>query len=702
MLVAPGDIARPHDEVRLMPARFLHACIAALAAVSAVSSGAPAHAGAPALQPMDVFQLQWAADPQISPDGRQVAYVRRYGDVMKDVYAGDLWLVDADGREHRPLVNGAASPRWSPDGKRLAYVAGDGAGAQLFVRWMDSGATAQVTRVQRKPSDLAWSPDGRSLAFIMPVPEEPQPLAKPLQKPEGAEWAAAPRVIEKLVYRSDGEGYLKDEREQVFVVRADGGTPRQLTEGAFDHAAPVAWTPDGEEILVSANRHPDGEYDPNNSEVHAVRVADGTLRTLTSRKGPDRSPTVSPDGRAVAYLGFDDAYQGYENTRLYVMARDGSDARVVSGSLDRSLQQPVWSANGREIVAQFEDHGRMKLAAIGLDGQVRTLADDVGGLSLGRPYSSGQFSVAKTGTVAYTMAGPDRLADVAVVPLRGGTPRRLTDLSGDLLAQRSLGRVEEVQVPSSFDGQPVQAWVVTPPGFDPARKYPLLLEIHGGPFAAYGPTFAVEQQLYAAAGYVVLYVNPRGSTGYGKEFGNAIHHDYPGHDYDDLMSAVDAVLTKGYVDPARLFVTGGSGGGVLTAWIVGKTDRFRAAVVQKPVINWTSFVLTADHYNFFWKYWFPGYPWERPEEYARRSPLSLVGNVKTPTMVLTGEEDYRTPMSESEQYYQALRLRQVPSALVRVPGAGHGLDKRPSQLAGKVTHVLAWFERHGTVETPQP
>jgi acylaminoacyl-peptidase len=296
--------------------------------------------------------------------------------------------------------------------------------------------------------------------------------------------------------------------------------------------------------------------------------------------------------------------------------------------------------------------------------------------------------------VAYTAAGPERLADVSVVPLRGGAPKRLTDLSGDLLSQRSLGKLEELWVPSSHDGMRIQAWVITPPGFDPAKRYPLILEIHGGPFAAYGPTFAAELQLYAAAGYVVVYVNPRGSTGYGKAFGNAIHHAYPGFDYDDLMSAVDAVIARGYVDTSRLFVTGGSGGGVLTAWIVGKTDRFRAAVVQKPVINWTSFALTADRYTFFWKYWFPGLPWEQQEQYWARSPLSLVGHVKTPTMVLTGEEDYRTPMSESEQYYQALQLQRVPTALVRVPGAGHGLDKRPSQLASKVAHVLAWFERH--------
>lgn len=646
------------------------------------------------LQPMDVFDLQWASDPQIAPDGRRVAYVRMRGDVMKDAYTGDLWLVGTDGREHAPLASGAASPRWSPDGTRLAYVAGERGRTQLFVRWMDTGTTTQVTRVVEKPSALAWSPDGRTLAFTMPVAAKTEPLVKPLPKPEGAEWAAPPRVIESLVYRADGEGYLPDAREQVFVVNADGGAPRQLTDGPYDHSGPLAWTPDGRHLLVGANRQPDGEYDPANSELHAIHVADGSLTTLTSRRGPDRWPAVSPDGRWVAYLGYEDRYQGYQNTLLSIVAAQGGTPRVLSAGLDRSLSQPAWGPSSREIVASYEDQGRVRLATIDLDGNLRQLADDMGGLSIGRPYASGQFSVSRSGLVAYTAGGPERLADVAIVPVRGGTPRRITDLSSDLLARRELGKLEEFWVPSSFDGTRIQAWVITPPGFDPARKYPLLLEIHGGPFAAYGPTFAAELQLYAAAGYVVLYVNPRGSTGYGDAFGNAIHHAYPGHDYDDLMSAVDAVVARGYVDPGRLFVTGGSGGGVLTAWIVGSTDRFRAAVVQKPVINWTSFVLTADRYNFFWRYWFSGFPWDVPEEYARRSPLSLVGRVKTPTMVLTGEEDYRTPMSESEQYYQALRLRQVPAALVRVPGAGHGLDRRPSQLASKVAHVLAWFERH--------
>jgi len=674
--------------VRTLLAGFLSSLSISLATVTPVTAAPPPLAAA------DVFELQWAADPQISPDGRQVAYVRYRGDVMKDTYSGDVWIVSADGREHRPLVTRAASPRWSPDGTRLLYTAAGDNGTQLFVRWLDTGATAQVTRVQQKPSHIAWSPDGRSIAFILPVAEEATLLAKPLPKPEGAEWAAPPKVIEKLIYRADGEGYLADTRQQVFVVSALGGTPRQLTTGSFDHGGPLSWTPDGQFLLVSANRHPDGEYDPANSEVHEIRVADGTLRTLTTRQGPDQSPAVSPDGRHVAYLGYDDQRHGYENTRLQVMDRDGGNVRVLGATLDRSVEQPTWAPSGRDVVVHYEDEGRVKLAALSLDGRLRVLADDVGGLAIGRPYASGEFSVSKAGVVAYTAAGPERLADVGVVPLRGGAPKRLTDLSSDLLSQRSLGKLDEFWVPSSHDGTRIQAWVVTPPGFDPTKQYPLILEIHGGPFAAYGPTFAAELQLYAAAGYVVVYVNPRGSTGYGKAFGNAIHHAYPGYDYDDLMSAVDAVIARGYVDTSRLFVTGGSGGGVLTAWIVGKTDRFRAAVVQKPVINWTSFALTADRYTFFWKYWFPGLPWEQQPQYWARSPLSLVGNVKTPTMVLTGEEDYRTPMSESEQYYQALQLRRVPTALVRVPGAGHGLDKRPSQLASKVAHVLAWFERH--------
>ncbi|MEM8561196.1 MAG: S9 family peptidase, partial [Pseudomonadota bacterium] len=272
--------------------------------------------------------------------------------------------------------------------------------------------------------------------------------------------------------------------------------------------------------------------------------------------------------------------------------------------------------------------------------------------------------------------------------------KQLTALSNNMLAHRDLAKIEELELQSSVDDLAIQAWIAKPPGFDPKKKYPLIMEIHGGPHAAYGPHFAAEIQLFAAAGYVVVYANPRGSSSYGEAFGNLIHHNYPSQDYDDLMSVVDATIELGFVDSERLFVTGGSGGGVLTAWIVGNTDRFRAAVVAKPVINWTSFVLTADNPAYFSRYWFESFPWEDQDSYWRRSPLSLVGNVSTPTMLLTGEDDLRTPMPETEQYYQALKLQGVDTAMVRMPTASHGIANRPSQLIGKVAAILAWFEQH--------
>jgi acylaminoacyl-peptidase len=297
------------------------------------------------------------------------------------------------------------------------------------------------------------------------------------------------------------------------------------------------------------------------------------------------------------------------------------------------------------------------------------------------------------GVVAMTVGDTNRPADLAVTRA-GSAPKVLTDLNQDVLGHKKLAAVERITWPSSHDGLSIEGWLMTPPQFDPARRYPLILEIHGGPHAAYGPNFSAEAQLYAAAGYVVLYTNPRGSTSYGDDFANAIHLAYPGNDYDDLMSGVDAVIARGFVDEDQLFVTGGSGGGVLTAWIVGKTNRFRAAVVAKPVINWVSFALTADYALLFSTLWFDGPAWEKTADYWARSPLSLVGNVTTPTMLLTGEADYRTPMSETEQYYQALKQRKVDTMMIRIPDAPHGIAGRPSRLVAKVNNILAWFERY--------
>jgi acylaminoacyl-peptidase len=680
----------------------LTAAVAGLAGAAAAAQPAatPVPATAPSLRfdAAQVFDLQWASDPQISPDGRRVVYQRHFMDIVQDRMRSTLWIVGVDGTDHRPLTSGNRSdhsPRWSPDGRRLAYVsADDNRHAQIFVRWMDTGQTAQVTSLLQAPRGITWSPDGRLLAFTLFVPDKPVPFASMPDKPEGARWADPPRVIQKLVYRADGEGYLQPGHTHLFVVSADGGAPRQLTQGAFDHGGHPAWMPEGKSLLVTANRREDAEYEPFDTEIYEVALADGAIRALTDRRGPDHSPAVSPDGTLIAYTGFDDRYQGYQLTRLYVMNRDGSGSRLLTGGYDRDIEAPAWSRDGRGIYFATADRGNGKVAHVTLDGRVDVVAGDLGGGDLGRPYEGGTFTVAPDGHIAYTWSRPDVPADIAVVTRGAATPARVTSLNDGLFGHRTLARVEEVAVPSSHDGRPIQAWIAKPPGFEPGRKYPMILEIHGGPFANYGDRFGAEIQLYASAGYVVVYANPRGSTSYGEEFGNLIHHAYPGHDYDDLMSVVDAVVGRGYVDPDNLFVTGGSGGGVLTAWIVGKTHRFRAAVSAKPVINWHSFVLTADAAPFFYKYWFPAPPWERPDEYLRRSPLSLVGNVTTPTMLLTGELDYRTPISESEQFYQALKIRRVDTALVRVPDAPHEIIVRPSLLIAKVNYILAWFEKY--------
>lgn len=647
--------------------------------------------------PLDVFQLEYAADPQISPDGTRIVYQRRFMDIMTDRVRSTLWIINFDGTDHRPLTTGLendGSARWSPDGKKLLYTSSTDGSRQLYLRWMDTGQTARLTHLTSSPGGLAWSPDGQHIAFTMQVPEAAEGFAKMPKKPKGAEWAAPARVITSLKYRADGAGFLDPAYTHLFVVPAEGGTPRQLTTGPYNHGGTPAWTPDGKALLFSANRHPDNEYEPNNTELYQVTLADGLLTPLTTRVGPDRNPVVSPDGRHVAYLGFDDTYQGYRVTRLYVMNRDGTQPRALTDNLDRSVAAPVWQADGKGLYLRFDDEGNTKIAHVGLDGEVTVLAGDVGGMSLGRPYAGGSFSVAANGRFAFTHTSPHHPADVGVGERGKDQTRRITHLNDDLFGHKTLGAVEEIWYTSSFDGRRIQGWIVKPPQFNPAQKYPLLLEIHGGPFSNYGDRFSAEVQLFAAAGYVVLYTNPRGSTSYGGEFGNLIHHNYPGEDYDDLMSGVDAVLEKGYVDPAQLFVTGGSGGGVLTSWIIGKTNRFRAAVVAKPVINWYSFALTADNYNFYYKYWFPGPPWEHTAHYMARSPISLVGNVTTPTMLLTGEDDHRTPISETEQYYQALKLRKVEAMMVRIPGAGHGIAARPSNLIAKVAHILAWFERY--------
>jgi acylaminoacyl-peptidase len=653
------------------------------------------------LQLSEVFELEFVTDPQISADGSQVVYVRNFLDIMQDRKLSNLWIINTDDKDHRPLTSGNvshSSPRWSPDGKRLLYVADEDGSSQLYSRWMDTGQSVKLSNLIESPGNIAWSPDGKWIAFTMFVPQEQKPFAKMPTPPEGAEWAEPVKYIDRLIYRSDGEGLLEHGYTHVFVLPAEGGTPRQLTSGDFDHNSQLSWSQDGKALIFSANRLDNWEFHPENSDIFEVLVADGSITQLTNQYGPNNSPAVSPNGKRIAYLGYEDQRRIYEVTELYVMDRDGNNAKLISADLDRSVMAPVWSQNGKRIFFLYHDRGNTKLASMDLKGKVEVHAENVGGTSLDRPFPSGSFSLAQNDDFAFTESRPDYPADLAIGSKRKQAAR-ITQLNKDLFEHKQLATLEEIWYKSSADNRDIQGWIVKPADFDPTKKYPLILEIHGGPVGNYGDRFAPEFQLYAAAGYVVLYTNPRGSNSYGEEFSNLIHHNYPGEDYDDLISGVDAVIARGYIDDNNLFVTGGSGGGVLSSWIIGKTDRFSAAVVVNPVINWTSFVLTSDGYNYFYKYWFPGPPWEQQEQYWKRSPLSLVGNVTTPTMLLTGEADHRTPIAETEQYYQALKLRGVDAAMVRVPGATHNITTRPSNLIGRVANVLAWFEKYRNSDT---
>lgn len=651
----------------------------------------------------DLFHLEYAANPVIMPDGERVLYERRSMDVMNDTLRRNLWMVSLDGSQHLPLLsdsNNHYSPVFSPDGSKLAYLSSKEGKVQIYLRDLASGSTAKVTDVQMSPSGLSFSPDGKYLAFTMFTPDKPKSVFNIGFKPEGASWADEAHYIDSTLFQRDGAGMNRPGNMHVYVVPSLGGTPRQITFGGHDYAGSLAWTQDSERIIVSANTRDDFEFDIFNSDLIAIDVKTSQTTKLTDATGPEGSPTMSPNGKLLAFTGFEDNGKSSQINELYVMDMASGDVTRLTPDLDRSVADIKWSEDSKGLYFSHDNNGKKHVAHVNLKGKIAVKTDALGGQSLGRPYTSGDYAVTDEGVIVYTHSYGTRPADLAAIS-RQGEMKTLTDLNGDLFDHKSMNKPELMTVKSSVDERELQAWIVTPPDFDASKKYPLILEIHGGPHTAYGPEFSTEVQMFAAAGYVVLYGNPRGSTSQGSEFANLIDKNYPSEDYNDLMDMVDGVIAKGYVDVDNLFVTGGSGGGVLTAWIIGNTDRFKASVVAKPVINWTSMIGTSDIYTFMTRYWFTDLPWNDYKQYWERSPLSLVGNVTTPTMVLTGELDVRTPMAESEQYYGALRLQGVESSLVRIQGAYHGIAAKPSNLARKIGYILSWFDNYRDADEEQ-
>jgi dipeptidyl aminopeptidase/acylaminoacyl peptidase len=649
------------------------------------------------LETENVHDFFRGGGPEISPDGKQVVYTRWWIDKINDQWKSSLWLVNSDGTKNRWLVDGG-SQKWSPDGTRLAFTkAAEGGGPQIFVRYMDAeGSVTQITRLETAPGNLRWSPDGKWIAFTSMVPSASKWAANVPGRPAGAKWTAEPKIVDRLNFRSDWVGYVDGGYSQIFVVSASGGTARQLTSGDWN-CSQIEWSHDGNEILFTSLRVPDAEYQWRESEIYAVNLSTKAIRQLTHHPGPDGGAAVSPDGRWVAYTGFDQTDDTYITNKLYLMGIDGSNPREISGHLDRTPTSLLWAGDGSGIYFTADDRGRSDVYFVSIQGgEPKKLTSGDHMLSL--------LSLSPSGIGAGILSTPSDPGNVVVMDVKNPNlaPRQVTDVNGDVLAGKAIAPVEEIWYPS-VDGFKIQGWIMKPPGFDPHKKYPLMLSIHGGPhgmFAVSTPYMWWEWQIYAAQGYVVLYTNPRGSSGYGSAFGNAIKNAYPGKDYDDLMAGVDTVINRGYIDSKNMFVYGCSGGGVLTTWVVGHTDRFAAASAECPVTDWLSFVGTTDGAG--WYYNFAKMPWEDPTEHLRRSPLMYVGNVKTPTMLVTGEKDLRTPMPQTEEYYRALKMRKVPSLMVRLQDEWHAYFNHPANTMRTVLLRQEWFEKYRQGDKPVP
>jgi dipeptidyl aminopeptidase/acylaminoacyl peptidase len=675
------------------------------------------------LAPESLLDWQFVGDPQISPDGQRIVYVRVSVDRERDDYSRELWMASGGGAP-RALTSGGndSSPHFSPDGRLLAFVSGRGEKRQIYILDLAGGEAWPLTVDEEGVGAFAWSPDGRRIAYSSRTALSGDPgyeSAKQPPKDKDHPPARPPFVTEDLIYRYDGTpGYRNVKRTQIWVVNTLAG-PKQpgqrITRTSFNVGEPV-WSADGRAVLFSANGREDADYAMEDSEIYIV-PADGSSapRALTDRRGPDADPLPSPDGKWIAFTGFDEATppRGTSVTNLYVMRPDGTQVRELAAALDRSVGETMltdvtapavngrriaWSADSRRILFGATDRGQGRLFSVDVASGTHTE------LSHLRQGEVRDFSVSRNGVVAAAFSAPAQPTEIYQFPAGAADKpwHRVSAHTVELAPAAGFSDYEEI-IFNSFDGRPIQGWIIKPPGFDANRKYPLILYIHGGPHAMYGTGFFHEFQMLAQAGYVLLITNPRGSTGYGEAFANIIQYHYPGDDFRDLMTGVDQMLARGYIDEKRLGVAGGSGGGLLTSWTVGQTGRFGAAVVERAVTNWFSFVGTTDLNYYFVTHWFRDYPWRDGADYLARSPLSHVDNVTTPVLVIHSEQDYRTPLDQGLQFYTALKMLKKPARLAVFPDSSHGLSRegRPSLRVARLKLIRDWFNEKLSAQAPQ-
>ena len=670
----------------------------------------------------DLLKFVWIADPQVSPDGGTVAFVRVTANEQKDDYDTSVWVVPTDGREPaRPLTSGTrdTSPRWAPDGRRVVFVRsverdGRPQPPQLHLLSLDGGEARPLTDLARGASAPVWSPDGRRIAFASTThSDDASPATTTTATPPKK---SDVRVITSATYRSNGGGWNDPERpSHLWAIDVPTGSeipkPVQLTAGAYSESGHV-WSTDGARIFFVSTRVDDPYYFAQDSDVYAVPAAGGEITKVISIDGGIGGLSVSPDGRSLAFIGSlsGSPERSYSQTDLFVADLQAATARNLTADYDFDIgggiggdqsaprgggsRSPVWSSDSRSVVVVTGEQGNANLVRVAVDGgkPVHVLKGS---------HAVQSFSASTTGTVAAVVSTPTTIGDLVSVRAAAANagadssePRRITQLNDDLFKQLRLSEPEEVWW-TSFDGKRIQGWILHPPDFDKSKKYPFILEIHGGPHSAYGNTFTHEFHWMAAKGYVVLFPNPRGSSNYGQDFGNVIQYRYPGDDYKDLMAGVDLVVKRGYIDEKRLGVTGGSGGGLLTNWTITQTPRFAAAVSQRSIADWSGFWYTAD-FTLFTPTWFRKAPWEDPADFTARSPITHVAKVKTPLMLVDGDDDLRTPPSDGgEMMFRALKYLKVPTVMVRFPGETHELSRsgKPRHRIERLQHIVGWFDK---------
>jgi dipeptidyl aminopeptidase/acylaminoacyl peptidase len=682
--------------------------------ILAVPAVRPASAEKRTITEKDLLRFTWAADPQISPDGGEVAFVQVTVQPDKDSYATALWLVSTHGGSPRRLTNGPgdSEPRWSPDGKSLVFVRsaekdGKGQPPQLYLLPLSGGEPRALTSLPKGAGSPKWSPDGKKIAFLSTT--QSSDLAKQ-DKPK--ERVSDVRVITRSVYRMDNAGYIDPDRPahiwnlSVPEAGKDAEAPKQVTTGEFTEAQP-AWSPDGAQLYFISNRRRDPSHYIVQTELYVMPSAGGEFKKISGVKGSISRFSLGTHGKRIAFRGMlGDPVTSYTPPALYVVdATPGAEARRPNTSFDFDIggritgdqapprggvdSRPLWAPDSSSVIDVVSRNGRANLERFSLQNGVVT------------PVTKGDhevssFSASADGTkLALLISTPTNIGDIFLADSASGSLKQLTHVNAALFDELNITPPEEIEY-ASFDGKKIPAWIQKPPDFDAKKKYPMILNIHGGPHAAYGYTFFHEMQWMAAKGYVVLYPNPRGSSSYGQEFGNIIQYRYPGDDYKDLMAGVDELIRRGYVDPKRLAVTGGSGGGLLTNWVITQTDRFAAAASQRSIADWSAWWYTAD-FTLYQARWFKEAPFRGPAEYVERSPLTYIEKVKTPLMLIEGEADYRTPPAAGgEAMFRALNLLKKPAVMVRFPGESHELSRsgKPWHRIERLQHIVNWFDKY--------